>query len=120
MTYGLRLLLVLTLTLGILAPRVSAIAMDMLPGQFQTIVICTGFEMQTIVIDAEGNPVKITDTETHECVFKDGALALAIPETPLWQTLARADLHPSAQGDLVLAPRAAVSPPPSQGPPLPV
>lgn len=118
MTFGLRLLLVVTLTLGILAPRVSAVAMEMLPGQFQTIVICAGFEMQTIVIDAEGNPVEITDAEAHKCVFKDGAVALAAPETPLWLTLARANPHDAARADLVRAPLAAVLPPPSQGPPL--
>ncbi|KGK78795.1 hypothetical protein PM03_12385 [Thalassobacter stenotrophicus] len=120
MKHALRLLLVLTITLGILAPRASAIAMELMPGQFQTIVICSGFEMQTIVIDAEGQPVEVADTEAHKCVFKDAVVAIAVPETPVWQTLARANLRDAARADLVSAPLAAVLPPPSQGPPLPV
>lgn len=114
----LRILLVVMLALGILAPRVSAVAMDLMPGQFQTIVICAGYEMQTIVIDAEGNPVEIADAESHKCVFKDGAVALSAPATPVWQTLARANPHDAARTGLVRAPLAAVLPPPSQGPPL--
>lgn len=120
MKHVLRLLLVVTITLGILAPRASAIAMELVPGKFQTIVICSGFEMQTIVIDAEGKPVEVADSEAHKCVFKDATVALAAPETPLWHTLARANQRNAARADLVFAPLAAVLPPPAQGPPLPV
>ena len=120
MKHALRLLLVLTITLGILAPRTSAIAMELMPGQFQTIVICSGYKMQTIVIDADGAPVEIADSEAHKCVFKDAVVALAAPETPVWQTLSATNLHDAARADLVAAPLAAVLPPPSQGPPLPV
>lgn len=110
--------MVVALTLGILAPRASAIAMDLMPGTFQTVVICNGFEMTTITIDAEGNKVEIA-SDGHECVMKD-AVAKATAPAPQWQRLARAHQLGTARSDLVRAPQPTALPPPAIGPPLTV
>jgi len=56
-------LIVLTI-LGLLMPRVSAAVALVMPGS-QSVVICTGDGMQTIVIDADGTPVPVSHRADH-------------------------------------------------------
>ena len=64
---------------------------QVLPG-VQTMVICTGTEMITITIGADGEPVEIIDEDPHSCVMTKGILAEAT-DLPLWQQLALDHAH---------------------------
>lgn len=75
-----RCFVVLTLITALLAPKLSALALHVMPGAISA-VICTGSELVTIQIDANGNPVEVTETD-------HGACLLANPDTLGWDRLA--------------------------------
>ncbi|WP_224825558.1 hypothetical protein [Cognatishimia sp. MH4019] len=85
--FVLRGLLVLCLTLGLIWPKVSAAVVGFLPG-VQSYVICTGADMVTILVDAEGNPIEQVATDSAPCLSADvPPVALRAPQ--FWQQLAR-------------------------------
>ncbi|WP_166418398.1 hypothetical protein [Cochlodiniinecator piscidefendens] len=86
MTPILRIISILLVCTAILMPRVNAALIAALPGAFQTIIICTGTSLTTIVLDASGAPVSEKITENAPCIFAHGAL---LPEqnTEFWQKL---------------------------------
>lgn len=107
------LLIVLTI-LGILMPRISA-AIAFAASGVETVVICTGDGLRTIRIDADGNPVPVTEHPDH-CLFAhvaDTAVRAVPPALPA--TLVAT--VPRRSGDLVvLSAERAVRPPPRAPP----
>ncbi len=81
-----RALLVVLLVFGLLAPRMSAVLAQVIPG-IQTMVICTGDQMITLTIGADGVPVETVSENPHPCVMADG-VTLATSDLPFWQKLA--------------------------------
>ncbi len=55
---------------GLLVPKVSALALHLNPN-IMAIVICTGTEMVTIHIGADGEPVETTEAGQASCVLAD-------------------------------------------------
>ncbi|MCT4611212.1 MAG: cell wall metabolism sensor histidine kinase WalK [Pelagimonas sp.] len=86
---GTRIALVLAIVLGVLLPRAGAVLAEVIPG-IQRITICTGTEIVTLTIGADGQPIKETQTATPHCVMADGVSEIIMP-LPYWQTLALSD-----------------------------
>ncbi|WP_434286432.1 hypothetical protein [Celeribacter sp. SCSIO 80788] len=63
----LRPLLLLALLLGIVGPRSSALLAELGLIRTQVIVICTGDGLQTITLDADGNPIEHKDAKSQPC-----------------------------------------------------
>ena len=55
---------------GLLVPRISALALHLNPN-IMAIVICTGTEMVTIHIGADGHPIETTEAEQTLCILAD-------------------------------------------------
>ncbi len=72
--YLMRPLFVLLLTLGLLLPRTGAALADLMG--FQSLVICTGTDLVTLVISPDGTPIEVEIAEHGPC------LAATIPMTP--------------------------------------
>lgn len=78
-----RLILLFGLLTGFLLPQVSAglVGLGLVPTQ--TIVICTGNSIETITIDADGNPVKVSEKSQHctlgHALVTDGGIAASLP-----------------------------------------
>ena len=89
MTMMLRTVIFALLFAGLLLPKASAVLAAMLPGAFQTIVICTGTGLQTITLAPDGTPVETTDQAPENCTLFKASLSAPLPE-PFWQALARA------------------------------
>jgi hypothetical protein len=88
---GLRALLVVLLVSGLLAPRMSAVLAQVIPG-IQTMVICTGDELMTITIGTDGVPIETQEQTQHPCVVTEG-VTLAAMDLPFWQQLAADHTH---------------------------
>jgi len=58
------------LTVGLLVPKVSALALHLNPN-IMAIVICTGTDIITIHIGADGQPVEASEAEQAACVLSD-------------------------------------------------
>lgn len=82
-----RTALVLVLVAGVLAPRVSAVLVDILPG-FQKVVICTGAGMQVWILDQDGKPVETVELDDDRCLAADGRV-LTDAGDAFWHILAR-------------------------------
>ena len=101
---------------GLLMPRVSAVVALVTPGA-ATVVICTGSGLQTIIIDAEGNPVPAPlSHQPDHCLLSHVAdtSARVLPEpapAPLVGTVA------GLSGDLVRLSDYAGARPPPRAPP---
>ncbi len=80
------LLIVLILS-GFLAPRMTAVLAELIPG-VQTMIICTGERMVTLTIGADGIPVEEAEENEHDCVIAD-TVSLAEVEQPFWTALSR-------------------------------
>lgn len=107
--------LVLALTiLGLLLPRVSAVAASVAPG-VQTVVICTGQGMMTLRIDESGNPVSVAGHPDH-CVLTHAAdTAVRVePPTPVTPFV---DVVSRPAGDRVRAEGYRAARPPPRAPP---
>ncbi len=107
------LLLVLTI-LGLLMPRVSAVAAAAVPG-VRTVVICTGQGMITLRLDARGDPVEVVDHPDH-CVL--GHATDTAPRAELAPLIAAVvDRIVRPAGDLVRAEGYRAARPPPRAPP---
>ncbi|WP_321336212.1 DUF2946 family protein [uncultured Cohaesibacter sp.] len=80
-----RLILIFGLLMGFLIPQVSAGLVGLGLVQPQTIVICTGSSIETITIDADGNPVKATEKSQHCTICCALVVAFAHHEAPKHQ-----------------------------------
>jgi len=58
------------LFLGLLAPKLSPLALYLSPN-IMAVVICTGADMVTIYIGADGQPVEVSEVELAACVLAD-------------------------------------------------
>lgn len=111
-----RALLILALVTGILAPRMTAVAAQVVPG-VEIIVICTGDSLQRIAIDAEGNPIDLGEADQHPCTL---ALAQIGAPTPAatWGAAALRISWSQTLRHQTRAARTPALPPPALGPPL--
>lgn len=110
-----RTLLICLTILGLLAPRISAGLALAAPGA-QTVVICTGMGMQTLRLDAEGNPLPAEEAQPDLCLLvhaADTAMRMALP--PAAAELAAVARRPDV--DLVLLSDAQAARPPPRAPP---
>ncbi|MEM7490081.1 MAG: hypothetical protein AAF390_13255 [Pseudomonadota bacterium] len=107
------LLTAMAVIVGLLAPRMAAVAAEFAPGTLRVVVICTGAEMQTIVMDASGEAVDIA--ESGPCVVTD--LPVAGGPLSFWQRLQLA-WHPDlAAAHLAPRPAPLDRRPPGRAPP---
>lgn len=115
----LRALLTLLLVFGIAAPKAGWLIAHWALGA-ETLVICTGTQLVTLTLDADGNPVEGSTPQAHDCVFAKGdatappALAAAPLATaaPLARTQAPEPGHttiPTLRGNPARAPPSALS-----------
>lgn len=95
-----RILMLYALVFGILAPKMSAVIVQLVPG-IQTLVICTGNGLVTLTIDADGEPVEMPRAEVDHCTMVD-ANSLDASFIPPWRAftgdhtrLFTIKLHPS-------------------------
>ncbi|MFQ6546987.1 hypothetical protein AADZ90_003465 [Aestuariibius sp. 2305UL40-4] len=115
----LRPLLVLSLVLGLLVPKMGVVLVELIPG-WQTMVICTGGEMVVMTISPEGEPVEVEQDGAEPCPPAN-VIADAEQDIPRWVYLARdygdqAIHRPSLRRDLsVILIRG-----PTRAPPLPI
>lgn len=72
---------------ALLLPKLSAILLDFNPN-VQTVVICTGTEMITLTVGADGKPIHVDDGEEAPCVITEEELVTA-PSDPDWVALTR-------------------------------
>lgn len=110
-----RALLILTI-LGLMMPRISGVVAAAVPG-ITTIVICTGQGLETIRIDARGDPVVVSDGPDY-CVLAHATSVVARTDLPA--------LHPPVLvrtarigGALVRAHGTTAARPPPRAPPIP-
>lgn len=76
----LRLFLLLGVILGITLPKSTAALAELGLIDARVIVICTGTTLETLVLDAEGNPVRV-DHAAHPCLLAHAA-DTATPASP--------------------------------------
>jgi len=86
MRAALNMMLLIVLLAGLIAPRVTAIIADVLPG-VQTMVICTGEGLIILRIGPDGQPIEETEQAFNHCVLSDGTV-VAQQAVPHWQMLA--------------------------------
>lgn len=115
----LRYLLILLIILGTLAPKVTAVLAEILPG-FQTIVICTGTEMMTLRVGPDGVPIETTEAISDTCAMENVA-QYDIAPLPYWVSLT----HDNTQRFSVIQNAQSPHPifiikEPSHAPPVPV
>ncbi|SMX32594.1 hypothetical protein COL8621_00855 [Actibacterium lipolyticum] len=89
MTMAVRALIFAMLFAALLLPKASAVLAAMIPGAFQTIVICTGAGLQTITLGPDGAPIETTDQAPENCTLFKASLTPALPDQ-FWQALAHA------------------------------
>ena len=75
-----RCLTILALTLGLVFPKAGWVVAHWAFGA-QTVVICTGHDLITITLDADGNPVETKDAAHQACTL--GKADASLPPTPL-------------------------------------
>ena len=110
------MLLVILVVAGLLAPRMSAVMAELVPG-VQTFVICTGDSLVTITIGADCEPIEHEETVQHPCVLAD-TIAQAEATASFWLAIDRDFAHRFAvQENTRRATRGRVLISPSRGPP---
>lgn len=67
---ALRYVLIVSLTLGLMLPKMGAVIVAMVPGVI-TAVICNGAEMVVISIDQDGQPIELPSAPVDTCVSAD-------------------------------------------------
>lgn len=70
------MLVVLLILAGLVLPKLSVLALHLHP-DITTVVICTGSEMVTISIGADGTPIETGETDQSPCLVSDGKLKQA-------------------------------------------
>ncbi len=116
LTSLLRSTFVLALLAGMMLPKMSAALVTLLPN-VQTVVICTGDELLTIVLGPDGTPIEIKDTETMDCTLTDTGDPTVKP-VPFWVSLKIAELPQNAlRINTAWARDKLASLPPQRGPP---
>lgn len=83
----------------LLAPKVSALALHLNP-DITAIVICSGSELITIHINADGEPVEITEADHTPCVMGDVNSATA-DFAPAWLAILLEDLYAFSESPAV-------------------
>ncbi|WP_342077077.1 hypothetical protein [Yoonia sp. SS1-5] len=84
---GLRLALVSLMVIAMLAPRVSALVVDILPGM-QKMVICTGDALVVWTIGPDGTPIEAVEVVEHPCLIGEDAV-FAAAASARWMALAQ-------------------------------
>tara|TARA_Y100001956_G_scaffold69512_1_gene72855 strand:+ start:75 stop:488 length:414 start_codon:yes stop_codon:yes gene_type:complete len=84
---GFHTLLVLATVVGLLLPKMSAVVASLVPG-VMVVTICTGSEMVTLTLNADGEPVEEVEPAVDHCVLADLIQDQPQPEAP-WVALAR-------------------------------
>ena len=74
------------LCVAVLAPRVNAAVVAFFPDSFRMIVICSGTEMRTIILDPSGTPVSDELLAESVCLMGDGIVLTEMPEI-FWQKI---------------------------------
>ncbi len=108
-----------TILLALLLPQIAA-AYGAVSGKWMVMTICTGTEMVTLTIDADGNPVGEAQTETKPCLL--GFEFTDFPPNPNGFTRFNAPID-AGQNEIAKNPdfRAAFHrTPPTRAPPFPV
>jgi hypothetical protein len=72
-----RSLLILCLCITLVAPKATAIVAWVMPGSFQTIIICTGNSVVLLTMDANGTPIDDTEIVTDHCTQADANITVA-------------------------------------------
>ena len=108
-----RITLLVLAILGLLAPRVSAVAASVAPG-IRTVVICTGQGMITLRLDAHGDPVQVLDHPDHCLLAHATDTAARVEVPPLAAPLV--DVARRPMGDLVRAEGFRAARPPPRAP----
>lgn len=80
-------LLVLATVVGLLLPKMSAVVATLVPG-VMVVTICTGSEMVTLTLNADGEPVEEVEPAVDHCVMADLVQKDPQAEAP-WVALAR-------------------------------
>jgi hypothetical protein len=109
-----RLVLVALLILGLLMPRISAVAASVVPG-VSMVVICTGQGVITLRIDENGNPVPLADHSDHCLLAHAADTAPRMEGAPVHARVAEAVPRPT--GDLIRAESHRATRPPPRAPP---
>lgn len=79
--------LMLLLVAGILTPKVSAVAVELMP-HAQGVVICTGTELIVLRIGPDGAPLEAPQIATDNCTMCETLVDLRSPKQ-FWERLAR-------------------------------
>lgn len=118
-TQSIQALLVVLVVSGFLAPRMSAVLAELIPG-VQTFVICTGDSLVTITIGPDGEPIEHSETTPHPCVLAD-TIVQAQMTLPLWFALGFGFAHSFAvRENTQVADHHLALIFPTRGPPVPV
>jgi hypothetical protein len=88
MTMYLRSLMVMSVCLGLVLPKVTAALAHILPNDHMTMVICTGDAMITMTFDADGNPVEQTQSDETPCPLVLASVDVQTHDVA-WHILAR-------------------------------
>lgn len=83
-----RQVLTVLLCVAVILPRASAVVAELAPVHINWIVICTGSDIATIVLDQDGNPVEGQALVAHPCTAAQ-ATPLAARALPDWWIMAR-------------------------------
>ncbi len=84
----LRLLLALTLVVGIVLPKVAAAVHLVFPSDVMVLVLCTGDGLVTVKIGADGEPISEPKVISEPCVMAV-AVTPAAQDLTHWQRLSR-------------------------------
>ena len=74
------IVILLAISAALLLPKISAVVMHLHPGILTT-VICTGSEMLTIHVGANGEPIEVAEGDHAPCVMADPGALDATPVT---------------------------------------
>jgi hypothetical protein len=106
--------LIVLIVLGLLLPRMSAAIALVAPGG-EVVVICTGTGLQTLIIDADGNPVPVSMHADHCLLAHAADTSDRVAPEPHAAPLAGSVAGPT--GDLVRLSDYAAARPPPRAPP---
>lgn len=86
-----QLVLILGVVLGLVLPKTSAAMAQLGLIESRTVLICTGFGLQTITLQEDGQPADQNASE-HDapCTLVHALDRVALAETPVWIALSRA------------------------------
>lgn len=109
-----RPVLIALMILGLLMPRVSAVAASVVPG-VGTVVICTGHGMMTLRIDESGTPASVAGHPDHCLLASAADTAPRVELAPLHAPVVDTVQRPA--GDLIRAEGHRAARPPPRAPP---